>query len=96
MKFKIFITTVILGMSFNVQANSHEMCKNFSQASEKLMEMRQNGFPMRKLMDEIKGDTKQSIIKAAYQIPRYQTEKNQKQAIEKFSNRIYKECSRIS
>lgn len=95
---KLFLTinaillTALLAISHQANALTKAECAELSEAGERLMEMRQNGFPMRKIMAQFDSPVLQNIVKAAYDVPRYSSDEYQKRAVEKFGNRLYMDC----
>ena len=87
----------LLAFNANSSENSPNPDPSFCGAvyniSQTIMKMRQEGFSMVKMMD-VAGDSKVtiSIVKAAYDEPRWAGGTMQKRAIDDFSNMMAKQC----
>lgn len=93
-----FITATL---SVSVMAEDGNACESIYKAAEQVMEARQAGVAMPKMMglvtnfegvtDGFKSAYK-SIIIAAYEQPQYSTEKMQQRTVTKFANNISLQC----
>lgn len=78
---------------------SHQACSILAGTAKQVMIARQNNAPIQGLMQiAIKNDSNitMTIIKEAYELPRYSTKEYQQKAISDFSNQWYLECFKIS
>ena len=99
MKFKITVIAAmfIFSMQVNAEKSTHEICSDASEGAEKIMKLRQQGYSMRKLMEEFQdNDFGKAIVQDAYDQPRYNTDEYQQKIIKKFSNEIYSLCIKKS
>ena len=78
-----------------------KVCKNMGEYARTVMEGRQNGVPMSKLIDlaassdASTGPTMQQIIIEAYDHPRMSVEANKATATVDFENKVYLECIKV-
>jgi hypothetical protein len=77
------------------------ICKNMGEYARTVMEGRQNGVPMSKLIDlaassdDSTGPTMRQIIIEAYDHPRMSVEANKATAAVDFENKVYLECIKV-
>lgn len=79
-------------------ATIHQACTNLAETAKQVMIARQNGSPIQGLMQiAIKNNSNitMTIIKEAYQLPRYSTKEYQQKSISDFSNQWYLECYNV-
>lgn len=68
-------------------------CSGQSEVAEKIMEGRQAGVPMRKMIDLAEGDQLlELMVKWAYDEPGYSSDQMQRRSATKFGNRQYRLC----
>lgn len=78
--------------------DNYQFCDKVAKLAERIMEARQKGVKMRDLIRDFNKEKNMwtslsiSLTKSAYDSPRFGTEKYQKKAETKFSNRIYGQC----
>lgn len=91
----VFMVLVMVGMA-NAEANWRDTCRDLGGLAEVIMDSRQMGVPMARLMavisDEGGSQLTESLIIDAYSVPRFRTEKMQKQAVADFREKVYLEC----
>ena len=93
----ILITLVLYIMAMPVQAADwRETCGKFGELATTIMENRQSGVSMAKMMEAIAGGEENPLIEkliiSAYDSPRYSTERMQKRTVEEFRDEVYLEC----
>ena len=105
------VTVMIVGVCFIIAVNTNtvnaeekaqwrDLCAEVSEIAETIMERRQEGVSMQKMMDIIaygtgsKGATNitETLIMKAYEIPRYRVKDNRERAVQEFKNRWYLAC----
>ncbi len=69
-----------------------QVCSQIANTARITMEARQNGSPMREVMELTTNPTILDIITEAYGHPAYSTSKVQEKAIQEFENRWYLKC----
>ncbi len=95
----IMITAIVLGLSFPAFAeNDMEVCASIAEAAKLAMELRQMNIPMIQVLKITEGHTgseaelMRGIILEAYNQPRFSVDKNQKNAVTDFENKVLLEC----
>ena len=77
-------------------AGANEFCGNLADAAGSIMDARQKGVPMHKLMPIINENEARDIMKLivveAYESPIYSSDKYKDRAISEMSNRVYLTC----
>ena len=102
---KKFIVTAmaLLTISTSVMAEEKKdkyfFCKQYSEAAEGIMNLRQLGAPPEYVIEGLKKtgeipDYIEDFIKDAYVIPKFENEKYQKKITQDFKNRAYIDCLR--
>jgi hypothetical protein len=72
-----------------------DLCNKLNETAQSIMEDRQEGVSMKKLMEIAKGNKLiENIIIAAYDRPRYYTKEMQIKSVEDFRDEIYLYCIR--
>jgi hypothetical protein len=71
----------------------HEYCKELSRLAAKIMEARQAGVSVSKVMEITVPENHQMVV-VAYESPRFNTASLQRRAIEDFENEAYLVCFR--
>lgn len=95
---KIFVCAAIVFAVTVSSAQANDMCDGQSKLANTIMEARQNGMPMRQMMNIVGNDgdasTKLSraLVKAAYGVPRYHSEGMKTRIATEFSNEVYLMC----
>ena len=92
------ITLSITLASLPSLANPH--CAELESTAKSIMNLRQNGFPMTKLIEKLSKSSDsasdlelyKSLVFAAYDAPRYNSEKMKNLSISDFRNEVYKRC----
>ena len=88
---------------FGAQAEI-SFCKAVSEAAESAMNARQNGVPASELIEELEEglidqpnymDFTTEIVKSAFDVTRYDTEKDKQIAIEEFSSAFFLACHNV-
>lgn len=81
-------------MAADTDAKKISFCTDLSKTSGKIMNLRQRGFPMSKLMEvsQKHGNLYVHIVKTAYATPRRYADENIQIEIEDFENDIFFEC----
>lgn len=81
--------------SFSISTNWVSKCTEMSSLAETIMSGRQSGVSMAQMMETV-GDIEigQRMIIAAYDVPRYRTEKHIQNAIKDFRDELYLECAK--
>ena len=86
---------VQLTLAATMTATAH--CGNVADAAEEIMLARQNGAPMRDMMEtavESGVDLLPHLVEDAYSRPRYSTGRHQKKSVLDFTDQWYLECIR--
>ena len=82
-------------------AEIHKLCSNYSETAASVMKGRQNGVPMRKMMEIMTEydakigpdhDLGRMFVVQAYEQPQYQTKEVQQRTIGEFENKNYLAC----
>lgn len=74
-------------------ANSpKEVCAEFSEVAETIMERRQAGASMRRMMELAETDMQTAMVRDAYDQPAFSTERYQQRAVRRFGNDAYSVC----
>jgi hypothetical protein len=92
--------SIAAGSDENGQA--HEFCFAQSELAEVVMQRRQEGIPMRKVMEKLShvevGDVQKGLTFAmvtdAYSRPLFNSSGNQQESINEFGSLIYRQCYR--
>jgi len=87
------LTTIALAATMTATAH----CGNVADAAELIMEARQNGVPMRDMMEtavESGVDLLPHLVEDAYSRPGYATERHQQKAVLDFTDQWYLGCIR--
>lgn len=103
MKIALFVALCLLALPAKaVENNADSGCAKFSEMAESIMEARQAGVPMRKLMSTLNStDTEfgpalkqlvAKIIQQAYEQPQYQTDGMINRTKVEFGNEMYLLC----
>lgn len=71
---------------------SASRCNSVSELAEVIMEHRQAGTDMAKIMGTAQEDATRQVIIMAYDSPRFHTERNQQRAVQDFKNDAYLAC----
>lgn len=90
---KLILVSALL--SFNAQANDDDFkkCKDIEGVAGLIMEMRQKGTPMSDMIKAANGDPLGKVlIIEAYDRPKYSTDQNKKDAVQRFKNIIFGTC----
>lgn len=100
-KHKMILATALLLIfpySSYAQDDHLSFCKVISTSAKLIMEYRQSGKPMSKLIDlaneqpSILKDTFINITVKAYEIPRFSTDEAKRKTVEDFVNDVYLDC----
>ena len=92
---KLLIAATLLSASTTaIAATPDEACDSFARLANVVMELRQAGQPMSKMMQIAKDPMTRYIIIEAYDYPRFGTNSIAKTVIRDFSDRIHVECLR--
>ncbi len=95
MKTLLITLAICLFLSAPSQAETwQETCASIGNFAETVMENRQAGVSMAKMMELTDTELLQEIIINAYSSPRYSVERNQKREVADFRDRWYLECVR--
>jgi len=100
------VTSIVLSAALalgasNVQAGmggSHKDCKALQETAETIMEARQEGHRMSALMEWAQHNDatveayQEALVKDAYNVPNYSSDRYQRKAIRDFGNEVYKVC----
>jgi hypothetical protein len=95
------ITTTLILCIFALPlqaADWRESCGNFGKVAKMIMEKRQSGASMAKMMEaitDIDNSVVEMMIMSAYDRPRYSTEQMQQRTIEEFRDDVYLECVKV-
>lgn len=95
---KIFVCVAIVFAVTISSAQASEICDAQSKLANTIMEARQNGMPMRQMMNIVGNDGDEStklsriLVKAAYEVPRYHSEDMKARTATEFSNEVYLMC----
>ncbi len=86
----------LLFVSPSTQASDaiQSVCAAASTFAEVIMDMRQDGFPVSKIMELTDDDSQKNIVLAAYDKPRRSTPEQKKVSVENFRDEIYSICIR--
>jgi len=90
-------TTLILSIiAMPLQAGDwRKTCGSVGELATTIMESRQSGVSMAKMMGAVSGEENslaEKLIISAYDSPRYSTERMQKRTVEEFRDEVYLEC----
>lgn len=96
------VAIVALMLAFSAHADDvskmkwQEKCKGVSEVAKSIMEARQGGAPMSKLMDiAAENGIMQAMVRDAYSVPHYSVEANKNRAAADFSNEQYAMCANV-
>jgi len=94
MKHYTLIAATLLFAAQGAQADElQDMCSTYSEAAENAASARYNGVPMRDMMAAADGmELAESLVRAAYQLPDYASERMQQRTITRFGNRTFTAC----
>lgn len=96
----VFLAIALIGLfavSFGANAESVDVCPSVGKAAEAVMEARQQGVDMSKMMAVARADKSiekmlVAMVIAAYDQPRMSVAKNQKRSVEEFKNTALLAC----
>ena len=89
---------VIMGLFMVASMNVYAIdCASLSETAATVMEVRQMGYPMSKLMEaaERDGALARALVIEAYRQPRYSSDGYKENAIKDFANEVYLQCIEI-
>ena len=89
---KIFFATALTIVVSTVFAAEKDYCSELGRLATTVMELRQQEFPMSKVLESSEDETVRNIIFAAYAQRSYQYEENKKRAVAEFANMVMSEC----
>jgi hypothetical protein len=90
---KALILTTTLLATTPALAEDKPSCSDLAGLAQTIMEVRQNGVDMVKVM-EVAGDTElyRQLIIMAYEQPKFDTARYKQERISEFKNMVYREC----
>jgi hypothetical protein len=74
------------------EPTGQQLCASFGDLAETIMQNRQNGVPMSKMMDATDLELARAIILDAYKLPRFSSEDYQEKQTADFRNEVELEC----
>lgn len=93
MKLLTTATIILLALTGTAKAETNDVCPLFYQVASVIMEARQEGVPMPKMMDIFKENAPAiELIKIAYSKSRYHTKSVQRDVINNFANEVAVAC----
>lgn len=79
------------------ELNSKDHCAQIHEVAEVVMEARQKGMPMPRLMSLSEGDALfESLVLEAYAAPRMSAPRNQQDLVNEFANDTYLQCMKAN
>lgn len=90
----LFCVTAIGPIQAEDQVDWRETCDGFSEHAELIMQARQLGISMAEAMGKTDSKVHEEMIIAAYEKPRYSTDRMQQKAIEDFRDHWYLRCAK--
>ena len=98
---KILIICLLFLVGFNAYASEKlSKCDEYYDVGHAIMNMRQNGMPITKIMNRI-GESPESknpiveMVKLAYNSPVFETKEAKEKAAVEFGNQMYLICSKL-
>lgn len=94
----MFTTLIIAAVTATQPVTADTICPRLGETGQLVMENRQDGVAMSEQMGALEGEQNalanviRGIIRAAYEEPRWNTEENQRRAVEEFRNEIESNC----
>lgn len=93
----LFLAVCLMGLIASARGATKEdwveECNYRAEAAKSIMANRQYGAPMAEIMEAVQGnELLERYVVIAYSMPRYATEKVQKETITEFQNIVYGEC----
>lgn len=89
---KLLLITALLIPSLAL-ANEKASCEQMESLARSIMDARQSGIPLKKVMDIMKLDkAARAMTIYAYETPAYQVKENQQRKTDEFANEFYLEC----
>jgi hypothetical protein len=93
MKKLLTATMLTLSLTSWAQSKTDERCSELAEFSQTVMEARQRGIDMQRLIQLSQGNELAiRIIIEAYDVPRYRTSEYQQNAVTEFANKIQVTC----
>lgn len=93
MKKKLLVLTTMILISSRLFASDEDFCMSYSSLAGVIMESRQSGVSMDKIMDVIKGDDfKEKIVAVAFKIPIKNTNKDKRNVVKSFEHNVLLTC----
>jgi len=93
----LFMSVSLSGTALAEEASPYEGCKAIASVASTIMKSRQIGVPLTKVLDWAESHEKFTemllpIVKSAYRVPKFSTEKYQTRAALEFENKVMLEC----
>lgn len=93
----VFVLAALLfassAMSNDRRAEVMRACKVQSELGEVIMQSRQQGIPISKMMEHVKGDdVSQALVLVAYKRPRFHAKEAVEREVQEFSSAAYLRC----
>jgi hypothetical protein len=85
----------LLAASATTWANDPGSCENTGIIAAKIMEARQVGIPISKLLQAVEGKAAEAMVHQAFDVSRFQTEEYQQKAIRDFREKWEVTCYKV-
>jgi hypothetical protein len=87
-----WLAGLFLFNSFSVQAESEQLCEEWSSKAGSYMLFRQMNTPIHEAMQNAMGNVTRGLLLSAYQQPVAETNEGKQQAIDDFKKQTYDDC----
>lgn len=89
----IVLGVLLISISLQAKEDWRASCKVYAKLAYETMDARQSGISMVDMIEAAEGQSSiEQVITAAYEVPRYSTERYREQAIQDFTDKVYLGC----
>lgn len=90
-------TLLLVNPAASYAVTTQEMCESQEQMANTIMQARQTGVPLQRMLDLANGDAViKAIVRMAFTKPKFTSEKYKGNAADQFANEIYLLCMKNS
>lgn len=89
------ILALTLALSFTAQAGNVKLCTEYAGTAKTIMNARQNGLELSRMLGIVKSELGQSLVMQAYELPARISDKHKKKAVLRFTDKAMLWCMKV-